>query len=157
MMMEEPIEAQSGFFFLNNDGTVKSHQKISDTEGGFLGDLDDGDEFGHFVDNIGDFDGDTITDLTVNSYRDDDGGKDRGAMYILFMNNDGTVKSFQKISDTQGGLRQLDDDDSFGKSVDEIGDLDGNGVIDLVSGAFRDDDGGFDHGAVYILFMKNNG
>jgi len=143
--------------FLNSDGTVKSHQKISDTQGGFLGDLDDDDEFGHYVDNIGDFDGDGNIDLTVGSLRDDDGGKDRGAVYLLFMNDDGTVKSHQKISDTQGGLSQLDNDDSFGKSVDEIGDLDGNGVIDLISGAFRDDDGGFDHGAVYVLFMKNDG
>ena len=32
--------------FLNSDGTVKSHQKISDTEGGFEGTLDNGDLFG---------------------------------------------------------------------------------------------------------------
>ena len=31
---------------LNPDGTVKSHQKISDTQGGFTGTLDNGDGFG---------------------------------------------------------------------------------------------------------------
>ena len=28
----------------------------------------------------------------------------RGAVYVLFLNNDGTVKAEQKISDTAGGF-----------------------------------------------------
>jgi CSLREA domain-containing protein len=46
---------------------------------------------------------------------DDDGGTDRGAVHILFMNADGTVRAEQKISDTDGGLTAtLDDSDNFG-------------------------------------------
>ena len=51
-----------------------------------------------------DFDGDGITDLAVGAYRDDDGGTDKGAVYILFLNDDATVKSYQKISDTAGNF-----------------------------------------------------
>ena len=143
--------------FLNSDGTVKSQQKISDTEGGFGGALDNGDQFGHFVGNIGDLDGDFIPDLAVGATQDDDGGSNKGALWILYLNSDGTVKSHQKISDTVGGLDQLDIGDAFGKAVDELGDLDGDNVPELVSGAFRDDDGGTNHGAVYILFMNDDG
>jgi len=143
--------------FLNSDGTVKSHQKISDTEGGFGGALDNGDEFGHFVGNIGDFDGDSIPDLAVGATADDDGGFNKGALWILYLNNDGTVKSHQKISDTVGGLDQLDNSDAFGKAVDELGDLDGDGISELASAAYLDDDGGTNHGSVYILFMNSDG
>ncbi|MCH8824087.1 MAG: FG-GAP repeat protein [Planctomycetes bacterium] len=70
--------------FLNTNGTVKSHQKISDTEGGFKGILDDGDHFG-WVTSLGDLDGDGVGDLAVGAQNDDDGGTNRGAVYILFL------------------------------------------------------------------------
>ncbi len=66
----------------------------------------------------------------------------------------GWVLSHQKISDTQGGFTGiLDNTDWFGKSVASLGDLDGDGVGDLVVGARNDDDGGFDRGAVWVLFL----
>jgi len=144
--------------FMNSDGTVKSFQKISSTTPGLGGELDNFDHFGHSVNPIGDFDGDGIIDLIVGSDQDDDGGTDRGAAYLLFMNDDGTVKSHQKISDTQGGFNGiLDDLDRFGAAVDNLGDLDGDGVTDLIVGSEFDDDGGANNGAVFILFMNSDG
>ena len=110
--------------FLNTDGTVKSHQKISDTQGGFTGTLNNEDIFGETVGNMGDLDGDGITDLVVGAAGDDDGGGDIGALWVLFLNTDGTVKSHQKISDTQGGFTgTLDNNDQFNR-VESVGDLD---------------------------------
>ncbi|MCB9230515.1 MAG: FG-GAP repeat protein [Bacteroidia bacterium] len=144
--------------FMNASGTVKSQQKISSTQGNFSGLLDDLDWFGIDVEHLGDLDGDGNPDLAVGAAQDDDGGSNRGAVWILFLNADGTVKSHQKISDTQGGLAAtLDDNDSFGSSVANLGDLDGDGVIDLAVGARWDDDGGVDFGAVYVLFLNANG
>ncbi len=144
--------------FLNNDGTVKGHQKISDTEGGFTGVLDNIDFFGCSAANIGDIDNDGVNDLAVGAYGDDDGGSARGAVWILFLNNDGTVKEHQKISDTEGGFTgTLDDVDRFGNSAANIGDLNKDGINDLAVGANLDDDGGEARGAVWILFMNNDG
>jgi hypothetical protein len=144
--------------FLKPDGTVKSHQKISATQGGFTGILDNGDLFGHSVDWLGDLDGDGVGDLAVGAVWDDDGGLTRGAVWVLFLNTDGTVKSHQKISDTEGGFTGiLDNADRFGCSVAWLGDLDSDGVGDLATGAIFDDDGGYNRGAVWILFLNDDG
>ena len=71
----QPAAAQPGW--------VLSHQKISDTEGGFKGILADSDEFGTSVAKLGDLDGDGICDMAVGAWKDDDGGSNRGAVWIL--------------------------------------------------------------------------
>jgi hypothetical protein len=144
--------------FLDGEGTVLSEQKISDDEGDFEGDLDEDDRFAYSLANIGDLNNDGVTDLAVGVPYDDDGGVDRGAVWILFMNSDGTVLSSQKISSDEGDLdSDLEDEDHFGTALTEIGDLDGDGVTDLAVGVSGDNDGGNDRGAVWILFMNRDG
>ncbi len=144
--------------FMNAGGTVKSHQKISNTVGGFAGVLNDDDRFGVAIASLGDLDGDAVSDLAVGAPGDADGRAGRGAVWILFMNAGGTVKSHHKISDMAGGFSgALDDSDLFGVSMASLGDLDGNAVPDRAVGARFDDDGGTDKGAVWILYMKAEG
>jgi hypothetical protein len=144
--------------FMDTDGTVKSFQKISDTAGSFTATLEDGDNFGNSVAKIGDLNNDGIEDIAVGALSDDDGGTNRGALYILFLDTDGTVSSFQKISDTAGGFTAtLDDGDNFGETASGIGDINNDGIEDIAVGTPRDDDGGTDRGAVYILFMDTDG
>ena len=144
--------------FLDNLGRVVQSQKISDGAGGFDGNLSDGDQFGGAVANIGDVDADGVTDLAVGARHDDDGGNNKGAVWILLMNSDGTVKALQKISDNEGKLDgNLDNEDRFGSAVAGIGDLNGDGVNDLAVGANQDGDGGNNRGAIWILFMNTDG
>ena len=143
--------------FLNPDGTVKAEQKISDTAGGLTTALDDADRFGVSVAGVGDLDGDGVSDVVVGADLDDDGGSDHGAVYVLFLNADGTVKAEQKISDTAGGFTTTLDSDFFGHRVAGLGDVDGDGLNDIAVAAILDDDGGGDHGAVYVLFLNADG
>jgi hypothetical protein len=146
--------------FLNRDGTVKANQKISATQGGMNGAIDAGDWFGEVcVSPLGDFDGDGIPDICAGARSDDDGGTNRGAVYILLLNRNGTVKAYHKISSTSGGFTgNLEDRDVFGDETESLGDLDGDGVPDIAAMAKGDDDGGLtDAGAVWILFMNSNG
>jgi hypothetical protein len=151
--------------FLNPDRTVKAEQKIANGVGGFPPVLFFADEFGSAVAPIGDIDGDGVPDLAVGAPGDDATGTDRGAVYLLRLTSAGTVKSYQEISGATGGFTgQLDNSDSFGTSIAALGDLDGDGVVDLAVGAPLDDgpfqDSGFaffNYGAVWILFLNSDG
>ena len=142
--------------FLKADGTVKSQTKIaSDTSG--LGTLANGDSFGMSSAALGDFNGDGIPDIAVGAPGDDTGGSGRGAIYILSLNTNGTVKSQEKIADNTGGFGTLVDGDSFGNSCASLGDLDGDGISDLAIGANVEDTGGSGRGAVFIAFLNADG
>jgi len=148
---------------LNPNGTVASHQKISGEAGGFSGALDSEDHFGFSVARVGDLDGDGVTELVVGAQLDDDGGQDRGAVWVLFLNQDGSVRHHQKISSTEGDLScSLRTNDYWATSVAGIGDLDRDGIADIAVGAYGDDDGNpgdgnWNSGAVWILFLNTSG
>jgi len=144
--------------FLKPDGSVASEQKINAFQGGFGGDVDSLDFFGCSLAALGDLDGDGTLELAVGATHDDDGGADRGAVWILSLNHDGTVASETKVSATAGGFGgSLDSFDWFGHSLAALGDLDGDGTGDLAVGAFGDDDGDESQGAVWILFLNSDG
>ena len=138
------------------NATVNTSQKISNTTGNFNEALTNTSYFGISVASIGDLDSDGITDIVVGASNDDDGGNDRGAVYILFMYANGTVNTSQKISDTEGNFDiALTNTSYFGKSVASIGDLDSDGITDIVVGAGGS--AGISRGAIYVLFMYANG
>lgn len=136
---------------------ISSVQKVSDKSGGLGNVLASNEGFGSRVSNIGDLNADGVSDLAVTAAGDDDGGTDNGALFILFMNQDGTVKSHQKISETSGnpGITFPSSSLLFGYSVTSMGDLDGDGIQDLAVGMITGNDSYT--GAVAILFMKRDG
>ena len=106
--------------------------KIENGSSGFSATLESGDRFGRDHDKIGDVNGDGVIDIVVGARSDDDGGIDAGAVYILFMNNDGTVQGTQKISMLEGGFTEiLNAGNFFGYGVAGIGDYDADGVPDI--------------------------
>ena len=131
---------------MNANNTIKSDVRIthSNDEAGFQ--LPENGSFGISVANIGDFDGDKINELAV--------GTTNEKMYILHLTSSGELDSFSTIDfndiNTILGNTDLDSDDRFGVSVANLGDIDGDGVIDLAVGAHRDDG---TRGSVHILFM----
>ncbi|MFT5324210.1 MAG: hypothetical protein ACI8P0_002071 [Planctomycetaceae bacterium] len=137
--------------FMNADGTAKSTTKIaSGTNGGPV--LSDLDYFGSSVTSLGDLDGDGVNELAVGAQFDDTGGDDsnRGAVYVLFLNSDGTAKSSTKIASGVGGGPALVDAERFGRSVASLGDIDGDGVGDLAVGADYSN-------TLHILLLNSDG
>jgi len=141
-----------------SDGTIKDVQKVSAFYGNFNAfyTLDEGDNFGHAAGALGDVDNDDVGDLAVGAYYDNDGGIDAGAIYVLLLESTGNIKNAQKLSVLYGSFSAfylLKRDDRFGSSVAGVGDLDGDGVVDMAVSAFGDDDGGTNAGAVYVVFL----
>ena len=142
---------------LNVDGTAKNSQKISALEGGFVGLIESGDSFGFDVSGIGDIDGDMVNDIAVSAPFDDDGGNNIGAVWVIFMNPDGTTKDYSKISNTHGNFSgALEIEDAFGANLSCSGDINNDGYIDLLVSATKDDDGGINIGATWILSLNSN-
>ena len=144
--------------FLNADGRVRDQQKIADDTGGFSGNLDNDDRFGSAVAAIGDIDGNGVEDIAVGAPGDDTNGTDRGAVWVLLLDADGTVRDQEKIADGAGGFRGgLDNNDRFGSALSGIGEIRGTGYPGLAVGAPNDDDGAADAGAVWILYLDSDG
>ena len=115
------------------------------------------DYFGYSSASIGDLNRDGVTDLVVGAPFDSTDGQSRGAVYVMFLNSDGSAKLTVRIASGRNGGPTLADTDYFGVSVASLGDLDGDGVVDLAVGAAGDDTGGFGRGAVYILRLNADG
>ncbi|MGA7307174.1 MAG: FG-GAP-like repeat-containing protein, partial [Rhodothermales bacterium] len=122
---------------------IRPPQKIGFKTGGFTGDLNDGDNFGNSIASMGDIDADGIPDLAVGAPYDDD-----GTVWILFMNADGMVRSYQKISKTEGGFKDLVGDFRFGLFLANGTDLDGDGRDELLLGG---------NDSVHTLFLNEDG
>jgi Ca2+-binding RTX toxin-like protein len=142
--------------FLNANGTVRSSTRIASGVNGGPS-LSSEDLFGISVASPGDVNADGVADLAVGAFEDDTGGLNRGAVHLLFLNADGTVSSSTKIASEIGGGPALDDDDRFGTSVAALGDLNGDGVPDLLVGADQDVEDSFRRGAFYALLLNPNG
>ena len=135
--------------------------QIARTQSGLFGSNapDPLDRFGSALAPVGDLDNDGIVDLAVGAPFQDDGfPAGGGGVWILFLRTDGQVRAFQQISELQGGLGNvLDTLDMFGDGLAALGDLNGDGVEDLVVGAPGDDDGASDAGSIWILLLNTNG
>lgn len=136
--------------YMNSGGTADSFKRITDGFYGFNDPLEFGGEFGCSVANIGDLDNDGINDIAVGAYREND---KKGSVRILFMNADETVKSITKIGSNIGGFIALNDFTQLGTSISSLGDLDGDGNIDLLVGAHSPTNSG----VAYTLFLKADG
>jgi len=103
--------------------------------------------FGTSIANIGDYDGDGVDDLVSGTHKEGPGSS-QGAIFIMFMNTDGSLDKTIEINSGTTNGPDLSNGDQFGWSIANIGDLDGNDVNDLAVGARGDD-------TVHILFMNS--
>lgn len=86
----------------------------------------------------GDFDADGVTDLVVGAFLEDTGAPNGGAIYVY------SGATFQRIFAGYGQSNS----DQLGRSVDFAGDIDGDGIGDIVAGIANLSTGGNGAGGV---------
>jgi len=141
--------------YRGSNESITGIQKISRLEGDFGGFLNVGDRFGETVRSIGDLDQNGTVDLAVGAPGDDDGGTDVGSVWILFRHPEGWVINERKINRFEGNFTfDLGSDDNLAERIATIGDLNGDGTMDLVASVPGDDDGGSDRGGFFTIFLE---
>ena len=134
---------------LDKEGNVVSYKKITSNTGGLNEKLGNNNRFGSAISTIGDVNKDGITDIAVGQRLEDDGSNNQGAVWILFLNENGSVKDYQKISSKHGNFKGgLWENAQFGKSISKLGDIDGDAIPDIAVGSFD---------SIWILFLNGDG
>jgi len=148
LVVTAPGDADRGaiwLLMLGRAGRVLDARKISDTQGGFTGDLAACGCTFVSADRIGDVDGDGVTDLIVGSPQGFGGPP--GSAWVLFLQADGTVKGHVRIGQASGGFAGTPEE-YFGLAVTGLGDLDGDGTPDMAVGGAS---------SAWILFLEPSG
>lgn len=142
--------------YLNADGSVKRTVKIGvgTANGPALASFHN---YGKSVASLGDLDGDGIPDIAVGAFGDNDGGSESGAVYISYLNANGSLKQTVKIGGNTVNGPQIGAVDYYGWSIASLGDIDGDGVPEIAVGAIGDSDDFYRHGAVHISYLNADG
>ncbi len=141
--------------FFDENSTVKETKLINPSNGNFGTGLVAGDQFGgREVAMLGDIDNDGTIEMAVGAFSSD-GGK--GAIWMLSLDNT-TLDVVSKLKITEGlnGFTETlsasensngSDGAQFGHALSKVGDLNGDGIPDLITGANQSSTG-------YILYLN---
>ncbi len=116
---------------------------------------------GWSVSDAGDINGDGFGDVIVGAFANDAGGDSAGAGYVVF----GKAAGFGPVdlgdiaAGSPDGFQIVGEAarDYAGFSASAAGDINGDGIDDLIAGAIFNDAGGTDAGAAYVIFGKTTG
>ncbi len=143
-------------------GTAVSLSDVAKGSGGFvINGQGASDQSGWSVSSAGDVNGDGLLDLLVGAPLSDltATAKDGGRSYVLFGKTSMTAFNLADLTGASGGfvINGQAASDNSGFSVSAAGDVNGDGLADILVGAYKSDPSALaEAGRSYVIFGKSN-
>jgi hypothetical protein len=153
----------SSYFILGatSFGTNFNPTSLNGSNGFIVNGLSANDRLGNSVNNVGDVNGDGLADFIIGSPKSTSAKDEAGTAYIVYGKNSGFDANLNLGSadaskfTTVNGLAV---DDSFGVSASNAGDVNGDGIADIIVGASTADTNGLNNsGNAYVIFGRSGG
>ena len=116
---------------------------------GFIGE-NEGDDVGVSVSNAGDVDGDSLNDILIGAHFSEDGHPDAGKSYLILASSLGEPGTIA-LSDADYRFDGENGGDFAGRTLSDAGDVNGDGLGDILIGAYLNDERGTYSGKAYLL------
>ncbi len=147
--------AGQSYLILGKASGWKMDTNLSSADASFIGEVA-GDNVGVSVAGAGDVNGDGLDDVLVGAYNNDEGGNAAGQTYLIFGRASGWKMDMNLSSSNASFIGEADADLS-GNSVAGVGDVNGDGIDDMLVGARENDEGGSNAGQTYLIFGRSSG
>lgn len=117
-----------------------------------------GDRLSNGLSGAGDFNADGYSDVIFGAPRGDTGGSNRGEVPVIYGDNSlgGTSIVTPPVSSGEFMLRGTSNGDQAGFAVGTAGDVNGDGIADLIVSSPNGDPGGSNRGEVSIVFGQTS-
>jgi VCBS repeat-containing protein len=166
LLIGAPADAETGanagaayVVFGKTDTEAVSLHDIAAGHGGFkIVGAHPGEVAGWSLAGVGDVNADGRADMLLGAWGA--GATGNGAAYVVFGKSNGATVNLADVAVGNGGFKIIGESKSFqgtGFDVSAIGDVNGDGIPELLVGALFDDAGGEDSGAAYVVFGKSGG
>ena len=157
------LSGASYVVFGKSDGAIVELSEIGGNDGFVINGVTNSDRSGRSVSGAGDVNGDGLDDLIIGAPLANPNQSYSGASYVVFGKSDGSVVELSVIADADANnndgfvINGVTADDENGFSVSGAGDINGDGLDDLIIGANQADPNGNYSGASYVVFGKSDG